>query len=205
MLKGEMDRLTGEVTDAEAAIRTATKAMTELEQVLDAALLIASNCAREYLATDVKPNIRRRFNQGLFKALYIGPGGEVERFEMTEPFATLLDSNLLADLVEERKTGRQPTTEAPSDVDQPEAEHRSRPATLLESSFTCRTETDKPDGGAVRLGSNKIVLVPAAGFEPAPPPPRWRRGALLPGPSCCGGVRPGFRPGWAQDLAAYLP
>src|SRR5204862_437089 len=28
MLKGEMDRLTGEVTDAEAAIRTATKAMT---------------------------------------------------------------------------------------------------------------------------------------------------------------------------------
>ena len=42
MLKGEMDRLTGEVTDAEAAIRTATKAMTELEQVLDAALLIAS-------------------------------------------------------------------------------------------------------------------------------------------------------------------
>ena len=126
----------------------------------------------------MKPNIRRRFNQGLFKALYIGPGGEVERFEMTEPFATLLDSNLLADLVEERKTGRQPTTEAPSDVDQPEAEHRSRPATLLESSFTCRTETDKPDGGAVRLGLHKSTLVPPAGFEPAPPPPEG--GALSP-------------------------
>jgi hypothetical protein len=35
--------------------------------------------------------IRRMFNQGFFRALYIDPSGEVERFELTEPFAMVLD------------------------------------------------------------------------------------------------------------------
>ena len=34
--------------------------------------------------------VRRQINQGFFRRLFIGPGGEVERVEMTEPFAALL-------------------------------------------------------------------------------------------------------------------
>jgi len=52
-----------------------------------------------------EPRERRVINQGLFKALYISQDCDVERFELTEPFATLLDRNLLTDLAEER-TGR---------------------------------------------------------------------------------------------------
>ena len=44
-------------------------------------------------------------NQGLFKALYISQDCGVERFELTEPFATLLAGNLLGDLAEERRSG----------------------------------------------------------------------------------------------------
>lgn len=39
-------------------------------------------------------------NQRLFKALYISQDCEVDRFEVTEPFATLLDRKLLADLAD---------------------------------------------------------------------------------------------------------
>ena len=77
--------------------------MVDLQGTLDKALMIAGNCAREYLAEDTTPAIRRMFNQGLFRALYIDPDGEVERYELTEPFATVLDPNCLPTW---RKSGR---------------------------------------------------------------------------------------------------
>ena len=76
---------------------------------------------------------------------------------MTEPFATLLDRNLLTDLAEER-AGRRPAfvlADAPESVHE-EAEGRSRPSAVLTNSFVCPSKTDKPDGGAVRLGLNMI-------------------------------------------------
>jgi hypothetical protein len=79
------------LADAQRAVETAARTAVDLESTLREALMIASTCAREYLAPDVRPAIRRMFNQGLFVALYIDPDGRVERFELTEPFATLLD------------------------------------------------------------------------------------------------------------------
>lgn len=118
------------------------------------------------------------FNQGLFTALYIGSDGSVERLEMTEPFATLLDRNLLADLADERKAGQRPAPAPPTQTDQKKPKRRSRPSTAVTDSFVHLSKTDKPDGGAVRLGLHMISLVPPAGFEPALPPPEG--GALSP-------------------------
>lgn len=75
LLKTEMVRLTSETADAEHIIADAKAAAKDLEVVLNQALLIASNCAIAYLSTDTTPGIRRQFNQGLFKALYVNIDG----------------------------------------------------------------------------------------------------------------------------------
>jgi hypothetical protein len=49
-----------------------------------------------------------------------------------------------------------------------EAEQRSRPSAVLVNSFVCPSKTDKPDGGAVRLGLHMITLVPPAGHSKHP-------------------------------------
>ncbi|MCA1606595.1 MAG: recombinase family protein [Acidobacteria bacterium] len=178
MLKAEMDRLTGEITDAEGAITAAKRAVTDLEGTLEAALTIAGRCHQHYLGAE--PRVRRMINQGLFRALYISQDCGVERFELTEPFATLLDRHLLTDLAEERTSGRRQPAEPviTNGHGRPEdgAESRERPSAVLVRTFACakRDKTNKPDGGAVRLGLHKIVLVPPAGFEPAHPPPEER-------------------------------
>ncbi len=181
MLKVEMDRLTREMAEAEKSIAAASTAMAKLEQTLDRALEIAGNCANAYLGEDATPAIRRRFNQGLFRRLYISQSGEVERFEMTEPFGTVLDPNLLDELAEERK-GREAAEGA--------GEQKSTPADATPSQngievpepgekvFAYLSGTQKPDVKIVRLGLHKNNLVPPAGFEPAHPPPEG--GALSP-------------------------
>src|SRR5262249_20920439 len=59
-----------------------------------------------YLAASASsgPRVRRLINQRLFKKLYIAQDGSVERFELTEPFVTLLDCDLLVELEVERAT-----------------------------------------------------------------------------------------------------
>jgi site-specific DNA recombinase len=166
MLKIEMERLTREMADGQRAMEAAARTVVDLQGVLDQALMIAGNCAREYLAAEVTPAIRRMFNQGLFRALYIDPDGDVERYELTEPFATVLDPNLLSDLAGEREAGRQPDA-TPSQVDEMNLDGRSRPAPRLANTYVCPSKTEKPDGKAVRLGSHRTTLVPPAGFEPA--------------------------------------
>jgi hypothetical protein len=92
LLRREMTRLTSEVSDAETVIGSAQKATVELESVLDRALLIAGNCARAYNVDGTPPAVRRMFNQGLFKALYIGEGGGVDHYELNSPFDLLIGS-----------------------------------------------------------------------------------------------------------------
>ena len=152
MLKDEMERLTGEMADAEAAMQAAVLSVADLEGTLGRALAIASNCAGAYLAVDVQPAIRRMFNQGLFVALYLGQDGAVERFELTEPFATLLDRNLLTDLAEEREAGRHATgvpeqaelAEMPSGRDQ----DRNRPSNVLTRCFACPSTHNSRTGSS---------------------------------------------------------
>ena len=177
MLKSEMDRLTGEMADADSAAKAATRAVADLEGTLQAALAIAGQCERQYVGAE--PRERRMINQGLFRALYISQDCEVERFDLTEPFATLLDRNLLTDLAGQRTSGQGHAAAASPEAGAvpEEAEGRSRPSAVLVNSFVCPQKTDKPDGGAVRLGLHMIDLVPPAGFEPTARrcPSRWSR------------------------------
>jgi hypothetical protein len=66
------------------SIAAANTATAKLEDTLSKALEIAGNCAHAYLGEETTPAIRRRFNQGLFRRLYISQDGQVERFEMTQ-------------------------------------------------------------------------------------------------------------------------
>jgi hypothetical protein len=50
MLKTEMHRLTQELVDAEEAVTAAARTVADLEGTLRAALAVAANCARAYLA-----------------------------------------------------------------------------------------------------------------------------------------------------------
>lgn len=168
MLKGEMDRLTAEMTDAEAQATAATREVADVEGTLTAALEIAEGCEREYLAAE--PRLRRLLNQGFFKALYIGEDCSVERFEMTEPFATLLDRDLLDGLANERASSGPVGVEAPGQASTHKAEGREGPSALGAESFTCPSKTNKSDGGAVRLGLHKIYMVRHQGLEPRTQP-----------------------------------
>jgi hypothetical protein len=136
MLKAEMDRLTSEMNDAETAMQAAARSVTDLEGMLDVALLIAGECERHYAKAE--PRVRRMLNQGLFAALYVNPDGCVERFELTEPFATLLDGNLLADLAEERPAGRALAATQRIEVREGRVrQDRLRPSNVLTASSGC--------------------------------------------------------------------
>lgn len=170
MMKVEMDRLTRDLTEAQQAIADASGNVTNLEETLNLALEMAKDCANQYLVAN--PRIRRLINQGLFKKLYINEDGTVERFEMTEPFATLLDPELLEDLA-----STEPTTSAldESAAELPPVTERSDEAQVsLSRMFTCekRTKKNQPDVSYVRLGSNMISLVHRAQRErPTEPAP----------------------------------
>jgi hypothetical protein len=91
--------------------------------------------------------------------------GQVDRHrvELTEPFATLLDRNLLRDLAEERETGQR--VDMATDDRALVRQDRIGPSAVMSRCFACPSNTNQPDG-LVRLGSNKIYLVPPVGFEP---------------------------------------
>jgi hypothetical protein len=65
--------------------------------------MIASQCEQHCI--EAEPRERRMINQGLFKKLYIAQDGTVERFDLTQPFVTLLDRDLLRDLARARAAG----------------------------------------------------------------------------------------------------
>jgi site-specific DNA recombinase len=89
LLSSEMKRLTRELTEAETEIAAARVGTADVEATLSLALTAASHCEQAYLTA---PNhIRRQINQGFFVRLLIGPDGEVEQAELTEPFAALLE------------------------------------------------------------------------------------------------------------------
>jgi len=89
LLKEEMDRLTREMATAERVIKDAGKTVGELEATLQAALAIAGDCLQRYALAP--PHVRRQLNQGFFTKLFIAEDGSVERAELTEPFASLME------------------------------------------------------------------------------------------------------------------
>jgi site-specific DNA recombinase len=89
LLGSEMKRLTRALIQADAEIAGAQTTTEDIAADLDAALLAAQHCEQAYLSGDHR--VRRLLNQGFFKKLYIGEDGSVERAEMQEPFAALLN------------------------------------------------------------------------------------------------------------------
>ncbi|MCA1676100.1 MAG: helix-turn-helix domain-containing protein [Actinobacteria bacterium] len=90
-----------------------------------------------------------------------------ERFELTEPFATLFDRNLLTDLAKERVSGQRRHGSAVTPVatdshrtSENRADSRVRPAMVLSRIFTCgeTDKTNKPDGGTVRLVAQDTLV-----------------------------------------------
>jgi hypothetical protein len=90
LLASEMKRLTRALAEADGEIKAAQATTADVEATLDRALAAASHCETAYLSA---PNsIRRQINQGFFEKLYIGQYGTVERADLTEPFAALLEA-----------------------------------------------------------------------------------------------------------------
>lgn len=162
LMKTEMVRLTREVNEAVNAIATASRGVEHLEATLGRALEIAQDCARAYV--DGTPLIRRLMNQGLFEKFYVDEDGGIERFEMTEPFSTLFDPELLGQL----------TADADVAVEIEEAqvsgEEGESPSVLVRMfEFENRTYAKRPDL-SIRPCSNINTLVLPSGFEPPFPP-----------------------------------
>jgi DNA invertase Pin-like site-specific DNA recombinase len=133
LLATEMNRLTRELAEANTEITVAKTATRDIDTTLTAALQAASRCQAAYL---IAPNhIRRQINQGFFKKLFIGEDGEVERAELTEPFAALLGTG---------KVFAMQTTTAPDEhasasqivVHAPDAtEDRTRPSSVFNATY----------------------------------------------------------------------
>ncbi len=152
LLKTEMDRFTRELAAAERELGTARASLLDLELTLTRALTVAGVCDQQYrLAT---PRIRRQINQGLFEKLYIGIEGEVEHYELTEPFAQLLDATSPASTL---SIPTQRATEAPA--------NRAASSAIFAAQIQKTTAGDDLSDGGLHNG----LLVPPMGFEPTLP------------------------------------
>lgn len=114
LLKSEMDRLTRSMAAAERQVEVTTKQLREVEGVIEQALAVAANCHVQY---QVAPDfVRRQINQGFFEKLWISQDGHVERYQLTEPFAVLLErggtGGLTAARVGQRESGDEGAGEA---------------------------------------------------------------------------------------------
>jgi hypothetical protein len=164
LLKQEMDRLTREVTAVEAALSATATAMADLDATLECALTIAATCERHYLMAP--PKQRRQINQGLFVKLFIGRDGNVERAELTEPFAALLSRNLVVDIDSAGTTQLAPH-EFTDQLTSEDADVRTQPSSVFVKTFGVAGAPQTPDGEAIRRGVHNEGLVEVAGIEPA--------------------------------------
>jgi site-specific DNA recombinase len=169
LLVSEMQRFTRALAEAHREIQACQATNADITETLSAALKAAEHCPEAYRSAS--PQVRRQINQGFFKKLYIGEDGEVERRELTEPFAALLD-------------GPGPETGAMVVVNPAEMRGdetgRCRPGNVFRTTFDevrddlggendGQNETTPGEIVSFGRGLNAQVLVGAAGFEPATP------------------------------------
>ncbi|MBE1874455.1 hypothetical protein [Myceligenerans pegani] len=91
LIAGEQQRITDQLTTIEGRLNAATTELDVIETNLTRALDLARDCYTAYAAAE--PRLRRLFNQAFFTHLYIDEDGI--HGEYAEPFATLLDDNVL--------------------------------------------------------------------------------------------------------------
>jgi site-specific DNA recombinase len=171
LLASEMNRLTRELAEADTEIAAAKTTNRDVDATLAVALQAASRCQVAYL-TAPSP-IRRMINQGFFRKLFIGEDGTVERAELTEPFAALLDMGEIFEM----RTGTAPDGHATTSQIVTDAadttDDRSRPSTVFTAMYgdqgdvteSKTTNTHRAFSGTVR-GLKQDYVVGAVGLEP---------------------------------------
>lgn len=150
LLASEMQRLTRAMTEAEAEVTISTQTTEDITEVLDAAVLVASRCEAAY--HQAPPHVRRQINQGFLKRLLIGPDGNIERYELTEPFSALLDqppasaANSAAQVVKDT-------------ADDPKPADRTSPSAVFRATFTESNKEATPRDICLERGVNDLCLV----------------------------------------------
>ena len=89
LMRVEMGRIEKDRSEAESRLKAADLHFVDVEQALDSALALATDCHRAYLAA--QPKLRRAMNQAFFVKVYISDDATVNDEETAEPFATLFD------------------------------------------------------------------------------------------------------------------
>jgi len=176
LLGSEMKRLTRELAEADREITAAKAGSKSVDATLTAALKAASSCQAAYL-TAPGP-IRRQINQGFFKKLFIEEDGSVERYELTEPFAALLDEDGItmktAIATNDTVTTSQTTPDAPAVPEVTEdITDRCRPSSVFRAmdanqdvvTDSTETNTHRALVRTVRV-LNKFYVVGRLGLEP---------------------------------------
>ncbi len=158
LLKTETERLTRETVVAKSELAAARATLVDLAGRLEQALAVAGQCNKQYLLASAR--IRRQINQGLFKALYLARDGDIERVELTEPFAQLLADDLLSTV----SAGVILAEEA--DEAAPWTDDRSRPSTVLHSTIPDGQAREAPQQVLPGRGLHNVRLVPPVGVEP---------------------------------------
>jgi site-specific DNA recombinase len=148
LMRQEMDRITRETAAAEAQLAACQTRYQDVQDVLARALELAGSCLAQY--QEASNAVRRQFNQGFFKAIYIDDAGQVERVELTEPFASLLAGDLMERLETERR--------------QAKAYRRSSRTT---NGSLAQGDEPPRDPLSPWLGSNERTLVELEGIEPS--------------------------------------
>lgn len=167
LLASEMQRFTRELAEADGQLSAAQVATTDVLSTLQLSLRAATRCEAQYAWA---PNqIRRQINRGFFAKLWIGEDGAVERYELNEPFKTLLTAERQL-LAPGATTEAQVGLAGSSDAQAPTS--RAMPSAVLrvpfEDDMTLRNKetTHRGDISLVR-GLKDIHLVGATGIEPA--------------------------------------
>src|SRR6266511_5830526 len=87
MFKREQQRIDGDVAYSESQLERAGVKLEEARALIELCLDLLSNCHQAYRRA--KPKARRRWNQAVFKAIYV-EDRRISGLEYKEPFDTLL-------------------------------------------------------------------------------------------------------------------
>lgn len=172
LLASEMQRFTRELAEADGQLRAAQVATTDVLSTLRQSLRAATRCETQYAWA---PNqIRRQINRGFFKTLRIDENGNVESYELNEPFKSLLAvpaQRLSGTTVAEAEAGTA-TAEAVEDSLSDATDGRTSPSAVLRASFPeevtdSKNKTTHRRWFSTVRGLKDAYLVGATGFEPA--------------------------------------
>jgi site-specific DNA recombinase len=96
LLKEEQGRITKELADAGAALANSEIRWEVLEKNINATLGLVARLGTAY--RKASPKTRKLFNQAVFEKVAVDLEGRVTEVKLAEPFATLSDEGLLAQL-----------------------------------------------------------------------------------------------------------